>query len=75
LKNVNGKEITTSIDMDEIKKQQKEWEKFLRIMNTPLEKVKQEDLEWAVNQDRFNSINSKGFFKQEIERRKNNLKL
>lgn len=61
--------------MDEIKKQQKEWEKFLRIMNTPLEKVKQEDLEWAVNQDRFNSINSKGFFEQEIERRKNNLKL
>lgn len=54
------------------KKLNKEWKRFMKIMKTPLINVKQEDLEWAYNQDKFNSVNSKGFFQQEIERRKNN---
>lgn len=50
-------------------KEDKEWERFMNIMNTPLIEITQEDLEWAVRQDKFNSINSKGFFEQEIKRR------
>ena len=51
-------------------KLEKEWDRFMKIMKTPLKDVKQEDLEWAVDQDKFNSANSKGFFEQEIKRRK-----
>lgn len=50
-------------------KTNKDWDRFMRIMKTPLMSVLQADLEWAAKQDRFNSINSKGFFLQEIERR------
>lgn len=53
------------------KNTEKEWDRFMEIMKTPLKDVKQEDLEWAVEQDKFNSANSKGFFEQEIKRRKN----
>lgn len=52
-------------------KLEKEWDRFMEIMKTPLKDVKQKDLEWAVGQDKFNSANSKGFFEQEIKRRKN----
>lgn len=50
-------------------KTSKDWDRFMRIMKTPLMSVLQADLEWAAKQDRFNSVNSKGFFLQEIERR------
>jgi len=52
-------------------KTKKKWKRFMKIMNTPLMKVKQKDLEWAVEQRQFNSANSMGFFEQEIKRRKN----
>ena len=48
-----------------------EWERFKKIMRLPMKNIKQEDLEWAYNQDKFNSLVSKGFFEQEIKRRKN----
>ena len=51
-------------------KLEKEWDRFMEIMKTPLKDVKQKDLEWAVDQDKFNSANSEGFFEQEIKRRK-----
>ena len=40
-------------------------------MKIPMKDIKQEDLEWAYKQDKFNSLVSKGFFEQEIKRRKN----
>lgn len=51
-------------------KLEKEWDRFMKIMKIPLKDVKQKDLDWAVDQDKFNSANSKGFFEQEIKRRK-----
>ena len=50
----------------------KEWDRFMKIMKTPMMAILQKDLEWAAKQDKFNSANSKGFFLQEIERRKTN---
>ena len=50
----------------------KEWDRFMKIMKMPMMAILQKDLEWAAKQDRFNSVNSKGFFEQEIERRKTN---
>ena len=41
-------------------------------MNIPLMNIPQEDLEWAAQQDQFNSYTSKNVFLAEIERRKNN---
>ena len=47
-------------------------ERWWKCMTMPLQDVPQEDLEWAANQDQFNSYTSKNGFLQEIERRKNN---
>ena len=49
---------------------QGEKERFVKLMNTELENVSMEDLEWASKQDRFNSVASKTVWLAEIERRK-----
>ena len=56
---------------DEIKKEQKYWKKFQKIMKMPLCGIPQNDLEWAAQQDSFNSFTSKQIFLEEIKRRKN----
>ena len=40
-------------------------------MTIPLMDIPQDDLEWAAQQDQFNSYESKNIFLAEIERRKN----
>ena len=51
-------------------KQESSYEKWWRLMNIPLMDISQEDLEWAVQQDEFNSYSSKQIFLAEINRRK-----
>lgn len=46
--------------------------RWWKCMTMPLQDVPQEDLEWAAQQDQFNSYTSKNGFLAEIERRKNN---
>lgn len=53
-----------------LKEEERDYEKFNKLMRVPLMDLSDEDLDWAYRQDRFNSINSKGFFYQEIMRRK-----
>lgn len=43
--------------------------KFWNLMNTPLQDLSDDDLEWASKQDRLNSYTSKNVFLFEIERR------
>lgn len=49
-------------------------DRWWKCMAIPLQDVPQEDLEWAANQDQFNSYTSKNVFLAEIERRKNTQK-
>ena len=44
--------------------------RFIKLMNTPLNKVSDKDLDWCIKQDKFNSIASKYFQLAEIKRRK-----
>ena len=50
-----------------------DYDRFWKWMMVPLKDVPDDELIWCYKQDRQNSINSKGFWKQEIERR--NLKI
>lgn len=45
------------------------FDRFSLLMNTPLEDISLEDLQWASEQP-FNSLTSKNIFLAEIERRK-----
>ena len=53
------------------KETQERYDRWWRIMNIPMGEIPQEDLEWAVQEDEFNSYQSKKNFEWEIERRKN----
>ena len=44
--------------------------RFIKLMNTPLNKVLDKDLDWCIKQDKFNSMASKYFWLAEIKRRK-----
>lgn len=46
-----------------------DYDRFWKWMMVPMKDVPDEELIWCYKQDRQNSINSKGFWKQEIERR------
>lgn len=48
------------------------FDRFSLLMNTPLEDISLEDLQWASEQP-FNSLTSKNIFLAEIERRKHDI--
>lgn len=48
-----------------------DYRRWWKCMTIPLMDIPQDDLEWAAQQDQFNSYTSKNGFLQEIERRKN----
>ena len=47
----------------------KNYSRWLKLMQLPLEDISLEDLQWAAEQP-YNSLTSKNFFLAEIERRK-----
>lgn len=51
------------------KQHNEDYEKFNKIINTPLSKVSLKDLEWAEKQNQFNSYCSKEIFRAEIKKR------
>lgn len=48
-----------------------DYKRWWKCMTIPLMDIPQDDLEWAAQQDQFNSYASKNNFLAEIERRKN----
>lgn len=48
------------------------FDRFSLLMNTPLEDISSEDLQWASEQP-YNSLTSKNIFLAEIERRKHDI--